>query len=56
MDFGTRWRFSRAVQYAIINEFKTHFPYFTGTSNYQLAQQLQLRPVGTQAHESFQAH
>ncbi|QLK87139.1 nicotinate phosphoribosyltransferase [Arsenophonus endosymbiont of Aphis craccivora] len=56
MDFGTRRRFSHAVQYAIVNELKNHFPYFTGTSNYKLAQQLQLKPVGTQAHEWFQAH
>ncbi|MFP3014483.1 MAG: nicotinate phosphoribosyltransferase [Arsenophonus sp.] len=56
MDFGTRRRFSRAVQYAIINELKSNFPYFIGTSNYKLAQQLQLRPVGTQSHEWFQAH
>lgn len=56
MDFGTRRRFSHAVQYAIVNELKKHFPYFTGTSNYKLAQQLQLKPVGTQAHEWFQAH
>ena len=56
MDFGPRRRFYRAVQYAIINELKTHFLYFIGTSNYQLARQLQLRPVGTQAHEWFQAH
>ncbi|MGP1954334.1 MAG: nicotinate phosphoribosyltransferase, partial [Arsenophonus sp. NC-QC1-MAG3] len=27
-----------------------------GTSNYKLAQQLQIKPVGTQAHEWFQAH
>lgn len=56
MDFGTRRRFSHAVQYAIVNELKNHFHYFTGTSNYKLAQQLQLKPVGTQAHEWFQAH
>ncbi|HGJ5855031.1 nicotinate phosphoribosyltransferase [Arsenophonus nasoniae] len=56
MDFGTRRRFSRTVQFAIVNELKNHFPYFTGTSNYKLAEQLQLRPVGTQAHEWFQAH
>ncbi|MGP1959096.1 MAG: nicotinate phosphoribosyltransferase [Arsenophonus sp. NC-CH8-MAG3] len=56
IDFGTRRRFSHAVQYAIINELKYHFPYFTGTSNYKLAQQLQIKPVGTQAHEWFQAH
>lgn len=35
MDFGTRRRFSHAVQYAIVNELKNHFPYFTGTSNYK---------------------
>ncbi|MGP1956918.1 MAG: nicotinate phosphoribosyltransferase [Arsenophonus sp. NC-PE1-MAG3] len=56
IDFGTRRRFSHAVQYAIINELKYHFPYFIGTSNYKLAQQLQIKPVGTQAHEWFQAH
>ncbi|MGP1924212.1 MAG: nicotinate phosphoribosyltransferase [Arsenophonus sp. NEOnobi-MAG3] len=56
MDFGTRRRFSHTVQYAIINELKHHFPYFTGTSNYKLAQQLHIKPVGTQAHEWFQAH
>lgn len=56
VDFGTRRRFSHMVQYAIVNELKNHFSYFTGTSNYKLAQQLQLKPVGTQAHEWFQAH
>ncbi|MGP1952844.1 MAG: nicotinate phosphoribosyltransferase [Arsenophonus sp. ET-KM2-MAG3] len=56
IDFGTRRRFSYAVQHAIINDLKNNFPYFSGTSNYKLAQQLQLRPIGTQAHEWFQAH
>ncbi|BGI51109.1 MAG: nicotinate phosphoribosyltransferase [Arsenophonus endosymbiont of Ceratovacuna japonica] len=56
IDFGTRRRFSRAIQYAIVNELKEHFTYFIGTSNYKLAQQLQLKPIGTQAHEWFQAH
>ncbi|MDT9587167.1 MAG: nicotinate phosphoribosyltransferase [Candidatus Arsenophonus melophagi] len=56
MDFGTRRRFSRTVQSMIVNQLKNHFPYFTGTSNYKLAEQLQLTPVGTQAHEWFQAH
>ncbi|PHM40206.1 nicotinate phosphoribosyltransferase [Xenorhabdus mauleonii] len=56
MDFGTRRRFSHEVQYAIINELKNSFPYLIGTSNYQLAEQLDLPPLGTQAHEWFQAH
>ncbi|XZQ58094.1 MAG: nicotinate phosphoribosyltransferase [Arsenophonus sp.] len=56
IDFGTRRRFSYATQYAIINDLKNYAPHFVGTSNYKLAQQLQLSPVGTQAHEWFQAH
>ncbi|PHM37921.1 nicotinate phosphoribosyltransferase [Xenorhabdus innexi] len=56
MDFGTRRRFSHEVQYAIVKELKESFPYLIGTSNYQLAQQLDLAPLGTQAHEWFQAH
>ncbi|QCR36535.1 nicotinate phosphoribosyltransferase [Nissabacter sp. SGAir0207] len=56
MDFGTRRRFSRAVQQAIVSELKGDFPYLVGTSNYDLAHQLGLAPVGTQAHEWFQAH
>ncbi|KAA1184346.1 nicotinate phosphoribosyltransferase [Photorhabdus heterorhabditis] len=56
MDFGTRRRFSHSVQHAIVSELQQHFPYLIGTSNYQLAQQLGLTPVGTQAHEWFQAH
>ncbi|WP_434525236.1 nicotinate phosphoribosyltransferase [Photorhabdus asymbiotica] len=56
MDFGTRRRFSHSVQHAIVSELQQNFPYLIGTSNYQLAQQLGLNPVGTQAHEWFQAH
>ena len=56
MDFGTRRRFSHAVQLAIVTSLKQDFPYLLGTSNYKLAQQLDLAPVGTQAHEWFQAH
>ncbi|MBW5823492.1 nicotinate phosphoribosyltransferase [Yersinia kristensenii] len=56
MDFGTRRRFSREVQHAIVSELKDEFPYFVGTSNYDLARKLSLAPVGTQAHEWFQAH
>ncbi|AHG21988.1 nicotinate phosphoribosyltransferase [Chania multitudinisentens RB-25] len=56
MDFGTRRRFSRDVQHAIVSTLKNEFPYLVGTSNYDLARQLVLAPVGTQAHEWFQAH
>ncbi|SLM63641.1 MULTISPECIES: nicotinate phosphoribosyltransferase [Dickeya] len=56
MDFGTRRRFSRHVHHDIVRTLKAQFPWLIGTSNYFLAHQLQLTPVGTQAHEWFQAH
>ncbi len=56
MDFGTRRRFSRGVQQAVVSTLKREFPYLVGTSNYDLAHRLALTPVGTQAHEWFQAH
>ena len=55
MDFGTRRRFSRDVQQAIVQRLKQE-PWFVGTSNYDLARRLDLTPMGTQAHEWFQAH
>ncbi len=55
MDFGTRRRFSREVQFAIVERLKQE-PWFVGTSNYDLARRLDLTPMGTQAHEWFQAH
>lgn len=56
MDFGTRRRFSYKMQAAIVGMLKQEFPYLVGTSNYKLARELGLMPVGTQAHEWFQAH
>lgn len=56
MDFGTRRRFSRDVQQHIVSTLQESFPYLIGTSNYDLARRLHLTPVGTQAHEWFQAH
>jgi nicotinate phosphoribosyltransferase len=55
MDFGTRRRFSREVQVAIVGRLQRE-PWFVGTSNYDLARRLNLTPMGTQAHEWFQAH
>ncbi|MDE4034665.1 nicotinate phosphoribosyltransferase [Enterobacter asburiae] len=55
MDFGTRRRFSRDVQAAIVKRLQRE-PWFVGTSNYDLARRLSLTPMGTQAHEWFQAH
>ncbi|KAL7698560.1 nicotinate phosphoribosyltransferase [Lotmaria passim] len=57
-DFGTRRRFSQAVQEAVVATLKKDVrfgPHLVGTSNYDLARRLQLSPVGTQAHEWFQA-
>lgn len=55
MDFGTRRRFSRLTQQSIVERL-SHEPWFIGTSNYDLARRLTLTPMGTQAHEWFQAH
>ncbi|MTD40508.1 nicotinate phosphoribosyltransferase [Erwinia sp. CPCC 100877] len=55
MDFGTRRRFSREVQQAIVERLQQE-SWFIGTSNYDLARRLKLTPMGTQAHEWFQAH
>lgn len=55
MDFGTRRRFSREVQEAIVTRLQQE-SWFVGTSNYDLARRLDLTPMGTQAHEWFQAH
>lgn len=56
VDFGTRRRFSHAIQYAIVSELKNNFPHFIGTSNYSLAKELKIQPIGTQSHEWFLAH
>ncbi|MTD26593.1 nicotinate phosphoribosyltransferase [Erwinia sorbitola] len=56
MDFGTRRRFSHDVQLAIVSTLKQDFPWLVGSSNYEMARKLDIMPVGTQAHEWFQAH
>ncbi|MGV3344858.1 nicotinate phosphoribosyltransferase [Enterobacteriaceae bacterium LUAb1] len=56
MDFGTRRRFSRDVHMTIVSTLQQEFPWLVGSSNYDVARQLMIPPVGTQAHEWFQAH
>lgn len=53
-DFGTRRRFSRAWQEAVVARF-SGTPGFVGTSNVDLARRYNLTPVGTMAHEYLQA-
>ncbi|RMN95614.1 Nicotinate phosphoribosyltransferase, partial [Pseudomonas coronafaciens pv. coronafaciens] len=56
-DFGTRRRFSYRVQEEILGVLKKDFPgQFVGTSNVHLARQLDLKPLGTMAHEWIMAH
>lgn len=56
-DFGTRRRFSREWQRTVVETLKKSFPseVFVGTSNLLLAMNLDLRPIGTMAHEYQQA-
>ncbi len=56
MDFGTRRRFSKDVHLAIVSTLKQDFPWLVGSSNYEIARRLNIAPMGTQAHEWFQAH
>ncbi|CAL4323809.1 Nicotinate phosphoribosyltransferase [Buchnera aphidicola (Protaphis terricola)] len=56
VDFGTRRRFSYDVQYSIIKRLKEKFPFLVGSSNYHISRLLKMPPIGTQAHEWFQAH
>ncbi|WP_217476640.1 nicotinate phosphoribosyltransferase [Stutzerimonas stutzeri] len=56
-DFGTRRRFSFAVQARVVERLKADFPgNFVGTSNLHLAHKLKLKPMGTMAHEWIMAH
>jgi nicotinate phosphoribosyltransferase len=59
VDFGTRRRFSYAVQDKVNEVMRTYRPLFLGTSNPHLAMKYGLTPIGTYAHEgpmAMQAH
>ncbi len=56
-DFGTRRRFSKAWQLEVNQFLQQHLPLnFSGTSNVWLAKELNLKAIGTMAHEYFQAY
>lgn len=56
-DFGTRRRFSYNVQRDVVAYLaRTMAGNFIGTSNYHLAREYGLTPIGTMAHEYLQAH
>ncbi|WP_462382732.1 nicotinate phosphoribosyltransferase [Pseudomonas sp. Marseille-QA0892] len=56
-DFGTRRRFSYGAQAEVLRILKKDFPgRFVGTSNVHLAKELNLKPIGTMAHEWLMAH
>lgn len=55
-DFGTRRRFSREWQQHVVERLNSALPdIFRGTSNVYLAWKLGITPIGTMAHEFFQA-
>lgn len=55
-DFGTRRRFSFGAQWTVTDYLRHALPdNFVGTSNVHIAREMQLTPIGTQAHEFFMA-
>jgi len=55
-DFGTRRRYSKDWQRQII-EYLTLYPqYFVGTSNLMFAKDYNIKAIGTQSHQWYQAH
>ncbi|MDW2144459.1 nicotinate phosphoribosyltransferase, partial [Vibrio sp. 1833] len=56
-DMSTRRRFSFQAQRTMLEYLSKELPQcLTGTSNYHLARELDLTPIGTVAHEWFMGH
>lgn len=56
-EFGTRRRFSKAWQHRVVHELMSEVPdLLAGTSNVSLARELDLRPIGTMAHQLFMVY
>ena len=56
-EMGSRRRFSSQVQHDVVDYLRQNAPeLMSGTSNYHLAKQFALTPIGTVAHEWFMAH
>jgi nicotinate phosphoribosyltransferase len=56
-DFGTRRRFSYRWQREVVDTLRQALPNnFVGTSNIALAKSFGIKPIGTMAHEYFQAY
>ncbi|MFA5732868.1 MAG: nicotinate phosphoribosyltransferase [Acidithiobacillus sp.] len=55
-DFGTRRRYSRIWHNNVVNLLSSWTNVIVGTSNMKIAKDLNLTPLGTMAHEWFQAH
>ena len=55
-EFGTRRRFSAAVQEEVIKYIKEHSTYCTGTSNVYFAMKYRMKAMGTHPHEWFMFH
>jgi nicotinate phosphoribosyltransferase len=55
-EFGTRRRYSQWWQQHVLSELKLKVPSLLGTSNVYLANLLNLKPLGTMAHEYICLH
>lgn len=52
-DFGLRRRFNKYSEDLMVEYMKNNCDTFVGTSNVYLAKTLNIKPIGTQAHECF---